>query len=107
MSGFTFVNNYLELYHTDRLHASDKGLPKDLIKFLHESCSLEEQQKISKYLRSLPSYPGHKHPSFGLDTGRACTASELAGLFKMLPLALLPCVQIITDYFHGTHTRSV
>lgn len=71
------------------MHASDKGVPEDIMGMLQAACSDEELGAIREYVRSLPSYPAHKYPSQSLDKGSPCTATETANLFKLLPVALL------------------
>ena len=108
MDGFTFVNNFFLTYYIDRLHASDKGLPENIMGMLQAACSDEELDAIREYVQSLPSYLAHKYPSQGLDKESPCTATETANLFKLLPVALLlifrATQKMLMDPIQGTAT---
>ena len=57
--------------------------------WLVSELTAQQLATLNSYLATLPSFPGFKAPSFGLATNRKATASEMADLFKLLPVALL------------------
>lgn len=67
--------------------------------FLQQVCSAEELRQINVYIDGQPRFPGFRIPSFGLDKQRPCTATELANLFRLLPVALLLTSKSIQNVF--------
>ena len=57
--------------------------------FVQSRCQPWQLAAINLYICALPRFPGWSLPSFGLDMSRKATATELANLFKVLPVALL------------------
>ena len=94
MIGFAFVDNVYSLYHTDRLHQSNRGLAEDIVRFLHAGLKPADLAVLNGYLQSLPPFPGFKIPSFGLQQNEKATATEQANLFKLLPVALFVLPQV-------------
>ena len=99
LDGFSFVANFYNLYYTDRLHQSDKGLAEGSMAWLQKACSGQELEDINSYVCGLPPFPGFKLPTYGLDKDKPCTATELSNIFRLLPVALLVTSKSVQQVF--------
>lgn len=99
LAGFGFDPNVFGRYLPDRLHSGDLG-PAQLVKVMiqqHPDCVARLDQ-LNDYIKGLPSFPGFNLPSFGLTSGQRATASELADLFKILPVAILAVASLRSTF---------
>ena len=86
---FPGVANYFDLYYNDRLHSSSRGVPESIMQWVEPAIGKPGVTALNAYIKRLPSYPGLTLPSHGLAEGEKASATQMANLFKMLPVALL------------------
>lgn len=84
-----FAHDVFTLYRPDRLHQSNRGVAEELTKIAEAKLRASERVQLNKYIASLAFFQGLKVPSFGMNTSQKATATELAELFKVLPVALV------------------
>ena len=89
LANFAHVDDVFTLYYPDRLHQSNRGVAEDLTKIAEAKLQASQRVQLNKYIASLAFFQGLKVPSFGLNTSQKATATELADLFKVLPVALV------------------
>ncbi len=87
--GFAGVFNYFDLYYNDRLHASSRGVPENILQWLENALGQTRSAALNAYIAALPGFPGLTLPTHGLAQGEKASATQMANLFKMLPVALL------------------
>ncbi len=84
------------------MHSGDLG-PAQLLKAMiqqHPDC-LARLDQLNAYMKALPSFPGLDFPSFGLSSGQRATASELADLFKLLPVTILAVATLRSTFLYA------
>lgn len=89
LQGFGYIRNVYSLYFPDRLHQSNRGTPEEVTRLLEARLTATQKHSLNAYLLACPSFHGFRMPSFGLDTSRRATATKIADLFKLLPVAIL------------------
>ncbi|KAL0018413.1 hypothetical protein WJX79_005315 [Trebouxia sp. C0005] len=89
LAGFNFVTNAYATYYPDRLHQSSRGLAETIMGFLQKRLAIRELASLNSYIGLLPGFPAFNVPSAGMDVDKKATASEMADLFKLMPVALL------------------
>ena len=89
LANFAHVDDVFTLYRPDRLHQSNRGVAEDLTKIAEAKLQASERVQLNKYIASLAFFQGVKVLRFGLNTSQKATATELADLFKVLPVALV------------------
>ena len=89
LANFAHVHDVFTLYRPDRLHQSNRGVAEELTKIAEAKLRASERVQLNKYIASLAFFQGLKVPSFGMNTSQKATATELADLFKVLPVALV------------------
>lgn len=89
LQGFGYVRNVYSLYFPDRLHQSNRGTPEEVTRLLEARLTTTQKDSLNAYLLTSPPFHGFRMPSFGLDTSRRATATKIADLFKLLPVAVL------------------
>ncbi|DBA91818.1 TPA: hypothetical protein ACH3X2_000084 [Trebouxia sp. C0005] len=57
--------------------------------FLQKRLAIRELASLNSYIGLLPGFPAFNLPSAGMDVDKKATASEMADLFKLMPVALL------------------
>ncbi len=87
--GFAGVSYYFDLYYNDRLHASSRGVPENILQWLETALGQTRVAALNAYIAALPGFPGLTLPSHGLAQGEKASAIQMANLFKVLPVALL------------------
>lgn len=65
---------------------------------IQNKCQPRQLAAVNAYIRTLPSLQGWSLPSNGLDMSRKATATELANLFKVLPVALLAVPSLFATF---------
>ena len=83
------------------MHQSNLGTAQILIRMIQEYREAH-LARLNEYIKSLPKFPGLKLPSFGLTPGEKATATELADLFKVLPVALLLVPALRSKFLHAS-----
>lgn len=92
MAGFNNVRNCYSLVWPDRLHQTDRGLFEYILEILVRCTSADEHVSLNRLLFASPSFPSMRLPSCGVNIkrgGAKFTATELATLFKCVPVLLL------------------
>jgi hypothetical protein len=92
MAGFNFVRNCYSLVWPDRLHQTDRGLFEYILEILVRCTTAEERISLNRLLFASPNFPCMRLPSCGVNIkmrGAKFTATELATLFKCVPVLLL------------------
>lgn len=97
-AGFPFVDNVYGLSFTERLHQSNRGTSEHIMRFLEGNCTPEELSAINMYIAQLPSFPGLDLPSKGLAVTKKASATQLANVFKLLPVALLAHQKLLDKF---------
>ena len=87
--GFAGVSNYFDLYYKDRLHASSRGVPENILQWLENALGQTRVATLNAYIAALPGFSGLTLPTHGLAQGEKTSATQMANLFKMLSVALL------------------
>ena len=83
------MRNVYSLYFPDGLHQSNRGTPEEVTRLLEARLTAAQKHSLDAYLLACPPFHGFRVPSFGLDTSRRATATKIADLFKLLPVAVL------------------